>query len=96
MIADEQASAALLKQLVDINSGTLNPAGVRMVADVVRPQFESLGFSCRWIPKDGVKRAGHLVCTRQGNQGKRVLLIGHMDTVFEPDSPFQASNFFNM
>lgn len=87
--ADEQRSAALLKQLVDINSGTLNPAGVRQVADVLRPQLESLGFACRWIPMEEVKRAGHLVCTRQGNQGKRVLLIGHMDTVFERDSPFQ-------
>jgi glutamate carboxypeptidase len=87
--ADEPRSAELLKQLVDINSGTLNPAGVRQVADVLRPQFESLGFSCRWIPMEEVHRAGHLVCSRQGGQGKRVLLIGHMDTVFERDSPFQ-------
>ena len=36
-----------------------------------------------------VHRAGHMVCTREGNRGKRVLLIGHMDTVFEADSPFQ-------
>jgi glutamate carboxypeptidase len=87
--ADEQTSTTLLQQLVDINSGTLNPTGVRRVADVLRPQFESLGFSCRWIPMEEVQRAGHLVCSRQGNHGKRVLLIGHMDTVFEPDSPFQ-------
>jgi glutamate carboxypeptidase len=87
--ADQQSSTTLLQQLVDINSGTLNPAGVRRVADVLRPQFESLGFSCLWIPMEEVHRAGHLVCSRQGNHGKRVLLIGHMDTVFEPDSPFQ-------
>ncbi len=87
--ADEQNSLALLQQLVNINSGTLNPSGVRQVADVLRPRFESLGFACRWIPMEEVHRAGHLVCTRHGNHGKRVLLIGHMDTVFEPDSPFQ-------
>jgi glutamate carboxypeptidase len=87
--ANEEYSTALLKQLVDINSGTLNPAGVRKVANVLRPQFESLGFSCRWIPMEEVHRAGHLVCSREGKTGKRVLLIGHMDTVFEPDSPFQ-------
>ncbi len=87
--ADEQNSLALLRQLVNINSGTLNPSGVRQVADVLRPRFESLGFACRWISMEEVHRAGHLVCTRHGNQGKRVLLIGHMDTVFEPDSPFQ-------
>jgi len=87
--ADEANSVALLKQLVDINSGTLNPGGVRKVADVLRPKFESLGFTCRWIPMEEVHRAGHMVCTREGNRGKRVLLIGHMDTVFEADSPFQ-------
>lgn len=87
--ANTDASLALLKQLVDINSGTLNAAGVQRVAAVLRPQFESLGFTCRAIPMDEVHRGGHLVCTRQGNHGKRVLLIGHMDTVFEPDSPFQ-------
>ncbi len=87
--ADEQNSTALLEQIVNINSGTLNPAGVRKVADVLRPKFEELGFSCRWIPMEEVHRAGHLVCSHQVGQGKRVLLIGHMDTVFEADSPFQ-------
>ncbi len=87
--ADEANSTALLEQLVNINSGTLNPAGVRKVADVLRPKFEALGFTCRFIPMEEVHRAGHLVCTREGNHGKRVLLIGHMDTVFEADSPFQ-------
>lgn len=87
--ADQQASFALLEQIVNINSGTLNPAGVRKVADVLQPQFEQLGFTCRWIPMEEVHRAGHMVCERQGNRGKRVLLIGHMDTVFEPSSPFQ-------
>ena len=80
---------ALLERLVNINSGTLNPAGVRKVADVLRPEFEALGFRVRWISMDEVHRAGHLVAERQGNRGKRVLLIGHMDTVFEPGSPFQ-------
>ncbi len=82
-------SNALLERLVNINSGTLNPAGVRRVADVLRPEFEALGFAVRWIPMDEVHRAGHLVAERHGNRGKRVLLIGHMDTVFEPASPFQ-------
>ena len=71
------------------HSGTLNPPGVRKVADVLRPKFESLGFTCRWIPMEEVHRAGHMLCTHDGNRGKRVLLIGHMDTVFEADSPFQ-------
>ena len=82
-------SNRLLERLVNINSGTLNPAGVRRVADVLQPEFEALGFRVRWIPMDEVHRAGHLVAERAGTRGKRVLLIGHMDTVFEPASPFQ-------
>jgi len=88
--ADERQSLLLLEQLVNINSGTLNPVGVRKVADLLRPQFEALGFTCRFIPMDAVQRAGHLVAERKGTHGKRLLLIGHMDTVFEPDSPFQT------
>jgi glutamate carboxypeptidase len=86
---DADDSLKLLEQIVNINSGTLNPAGVGRVADVLRPRFEALGFNCKFIPMEEVHRAGHLVCERKGTHGKRVLLIGHMDTVFEPDSPFQ-------
>jgi glutamate carboxypeptidase len=38
---------------------------------------------------DSLNRAGHLFAYRRGRQGKRLLLIGHLDTVFEKDSPFQ-------
>lgn len=87
--ADQKTSEDFLEQIVNINSGTLNPAGVRKVADVLRPKFEALGFTCRFIPMEEVHRGGHMLCERKGNSGKRVLLIGHMDTVFEADSPFQ-------
>lgn len=86
---DQDRSLKLLEQLVNINSGTLNPQGVRQVRDVLRPEFEALDFSCRFIPMEEVQRAGHMVCERKGTHGKRVLLIGHMDTVFELSSPFQ-------
>ena len=85
----EAESNALLEKLVSINSGTFNIAGVRAVGDVLRPEFEKLGFRVRWIPMDEVHRAGHLIAERKGTHGKRVLLIGHMDTVFELSSPFQ-------
>ncbi|MBV8818227.1 MAG: M20/M25/M40 family metallo-hydrolase [Acidobacteriaceae bacterium] len=80
---------ALLETLVNINSGTLNIAGVRQIADILRPQFEALGFTVRWNSMDQVQRAGTLIAERQGTHGRKVLLIGHMDTVFEPASPFQ-------
>lgn len=87
--ADRDESLRLLEQIVNINSGTLNPEGVKRVAAVLRPQFEALGLKCRFIPMDEVQRAGHLVCAMPQGKGKRVLMIGHMDTVFEPASPFQ-------
>jgi glutamate carboxypeptidase len=79
---------ALLEQIVDINSGTLNLAGVRRVADVLRPQFDALGFKTRWVDGTAFHRAGHLIAEHPGS-GPKILLIGHLDTVFEPSSPFQ-------
>jgi len=79
---------ALLERIVDINSGTMNFAGVRAVADVLRPRLEALGFTTRWVDGAAFHRAGHLVAEHPG-PGPKLLLIGHLDTVFEPDNPFQ-------
>ncbi len=79
---------ALLERVVNINSGTMNFAGVRKVGDAFRAELDALGFSTRWVDGAGFKRAGHLVAERNG-RGQRLLLIGHLDTVFEPRSPFQ-------
>ena len=88
--AETPRAIQLLETLVNINSGTMNLDGVQQVGDVVRSQLEPLGFNVRWIPMLTVSRAGHLVAEHKGNgRGKRLLLIGHMDTVFEKDSPFQ-------
>jgi glutamate carboxypeptidase len=86
---DAAAAVALLERTVNINSGTLNLAGVRRVADVMEPEFRALGFETRWVPLAEVGRAGHLVAERRGTRGRRLVLIGHLDTVFEEDSPFQ-------
>jgi len=81
---------ALLEKLVNQNSGSRNLAGVEAVGRMMRAELEPLGFEVRWIPMAEVARAGHLVAVHKGNgRGKRMLLIGHLDTVFEPDSPFQ-------
>jgi glutamate carboxypeptidase len=79
---------ALLERVVNINSGSMNFAGVRAVGEVFRGELDALGFTTRWIDGAPFNRAGHLVGERRGS-GRRVLLIGHLDTVFEPDSPFQ-------
>ena len=79
---------ALLERVVNINSGTMNFEGVRKVGDAFRAELDALGFSTKWVDGAGFKRAGHLVAERNG-RGPRILLIGHLDTVFEPRSPFQ-------
>ena len=78
----------LLERLVNINSGTQNIAGVREVGRILRAEYDALGFTTRWVDGTAFGRAGHLVAEHAG-PGPRVLLIGHLDTVFEPDSPFQ-------
>ena len=86
--AQEQSSIALLEQVVNINSGTMNFAGVRKVADVLQPRFAALGFKVRWEDGAAFGRAGHLIAEHPA-PGRHVLLIGHFDTVFEPNHPFQ-------
>jgi glutamate carboxypeptidase len=85
---------ALLERIVNINSGTMNFAGVRQVADVLRPQFDALGFTTRWVDGTPFRRAGHLIAEHSGS-GPKILLIGHLDTVFEPSSPFQRFERLN-
>ncbi len=83
-------AVALLERVVNINSGTMNLAGVRAVGAALRAELDALGFTTRWIDGTAFERAGHLVAERAGRgPGPRILLIGHLDTVFEPDSPFQ-------
>jgi glutamate carboxypeptidase len=79
---------ALLERAVNINSGTMNLAGVREVGRLFGRQLEAIGFKTRWVDGAAFNRAGHLVAEHAG-PGPRVLLLGHLDTVFEPDSPFQ-------
>jgi glutamate carboxypeptidase len=80
---------AYLQRVVDIPSATLDLAGVRRVSDVFRASFDSLGFTTTWVPMpDAMRRAGHLVAEHRGKPGTvRILLIGHFDTVVEPDGP---------
>jgi glutamate carboxypeptidase len=90
---DEHAeeSIDLLERLVNINSGSLNLEGVREVGAVLDAELARIGFDTRWIDfPAAVNRAGHLFAERTGGQGKRLLLIGHLDTVFEEDDAFQT------
>jgi len=83
-------AVAFLEEVVNINSGTLNLEGVKQVGGVFGEAFAGIGFDVRWIDMpDSLNRAGHLFAETKGKRGKRLLLIGHLDTVFEENSPFQ-------
>jgi glutamate carboxypeptidase len=85
-----------LKDVVNINSGTMSPEGVKKVGVTFKNAFDTIDFKTSWIemPKD-MNRAGHLFAETSGNKGKKLLLIGHLDTVFEADSPFQEFKMVN-
>lgn len=89
--AETPRTEALLEKLVAQNSGSLNLPGVTTVGEMMRAELEPLGFDVAWVDMRATGRAGHIVATHRGNgRGKRVLLIGHLDTVFEPESPFRG------
>jgi len=85
---NNDSALKLLERVVNINSGTQNFEGVREVGRVFQKELDALGFRTRWVDGTPFKRAGHLVAEHQA-PGPKLLLIGHLDTVFEPDSPFQ-------
>ena len=85
-----------LKKVVNINSGTLNSKGVKEVGMVFKDAFDNIGFETKWIEMPAeMGRAGHLFAETSGSKGKKLLLIGHLDTVFEENSPFQTFEMVN-
>lgn len=89
--AEYERTVGLLERLVNQNSGSMNLEGVEIVGRMMRAELEPLGFKVDWVPMTAAKRAGHLIATKKGKAGtKRMLLVAHLDTVFEKDSPFQT------
>ncbi len=93
--ANNDEAIHFLKDVVNINSGTMNFEGVKKVGEVFGDAFEKIGFKSTWEDLSEVNRSGHLFAETSGNKGKRLLLIGHLDTVFEADSPFQEFKMIN-
>lgn len=86
----------LLKESANINSGSLNIEGVKKVGAIYARELTKAGFTCTWVSMpDSIRRAGHLVAERKGKKGKKLFLIGHLDTVFEPDMPFTPFTMIN-
>ena len=85
----------LLEEVVNINSGSMNFEGVRKVGGIFYNKLSELGFEVRWADGKAFGRSGHLVARHPGKKGLKLLLIGHLDTVFELTSPFQKFEILN-
>jgi len=87
-IVDQRMPEAInfLEKIININSGTNNLEGVKEVGMVFKGELDAMGFDSKWISMPAeMKRAGHLQAERKGIKGKKLLLLGHIDTVFEPE-----------
>jgi len=111
--ANMPRAITLLKESVNINSGTLNIEGVKKVGALFAKEFEAAGLQTHWVAMpDSIRRAGHLVAmtpaavaevnsgtsagaTAKTPKGKKLFLIGHLDTVFEPDMPANPFTMLN-
>lgn len=88
--ANNASALKLLEEVVNINSGSMNFDGVYKVGQVFKARLDALGFDTKWVDGKPWGRAGHLVGYHTGKgPGKTILLIGHLDTVFEPSSSLQ-------
>jgi len=75
-----------LKQLVEINSYTKNKKGVDKNAEIYITKMIPLGFEHTIYEREKV--GNHILFTSQKRDGKKLLLVGHMDTVF-PENTFE-------
>ena len=78
---------AELEELVDLDCGSFSPDGVNAVATHVSAELARLGAEVERLPHrpdPGEPQFGDLVIGRLAGTGPRLLLIGHMDTVFDP------------
>jgi len=96
----ESEILAELKEHVEINTGTANILGLDRYRDKLNSELRKLGFetqehaspaipvlSCRG---GEVQIANHLVGKMTGSASKRILINGHMDTVFSVDDDYQS------
>ena len=75
-----EEAIGLLEKVVNINSGTLNIEGNKIVGKVFQAELDQLGFNTYWVtyPKT-IKRSGHLFAEMRGGKGKKIVMVGHLD-----------------
>lgn len=88
LLDQEETMRNALKRLVLIQSGTFNKSGVDRVCRTVWELLESVPIDKRILPQE---RYGDMLIATVADHGesRRILLAGHMDTIFPADSPFR-------
>ena len=85
----------LLETLVNIDSGTGDIEGGKRVLDILAPRLEALGARVERVPAEIPGLPDNLVATLKGKGKAKILMIGHIDTVFEPGTaakwPYSAT-----
>jgi glutamate carboxypeptidase len=82
----------MLRQMVGINSFTLNREGVRRLGQYTAECFAPLGFTAEFVPSTNPQFGEHLVLSRRGRGSKSIAMVSHLDTVFPPEEE-QQNNF---
>jgi glutamate carboxypeptidase len=77
-----EPAVELLRQMVAINSHTLNRQGVNELGRFIVQAFAELGFTAEFVPSTNPAFGDHLVLTRRGTGSQKVGLISHLDTVY--------------
>ena len=95
--ADLPAYLADLERLVNIDCGSYTPEGVDAVGRWVTEFLSELGATVETRPDPAGRLGATVIATFDGRAGApRVLLIGHMDTVFDPgtaaERPFRLED----
>jgi len=82
--AAREGQVALLREVVNVDSGTGDVAGGAKVQDIVAARLQALGMAVTRVKAEAPDLPDNLVATIEGNGKARILLIGHVDTVFGP------------
>jgi glutamate carboxypeptidase len=94
--AARSAQLQLLEQVVNVDSGTGDVEGGRKVAAMLIPRLKALGMTVESVPAEEPGLAENTVATLIGRGKTHVLMIGHIDTVFEPGTaqrrPFRTDD----
>src|SRR4029077_13464488 len=82
--ANRSGALELLKEIVNIDSGTGDAAGGARVESVLRARLAQLGAEVSSEPAEAPGLPDNLVAVFHGNGKGKILIIAHVDTVFGP------------